>query len=159
MTRPDDNPAPGAPAAPAPRAALVLLDGVVIPEAHLEVRFVRSSGPGGQNVNKVATKVELRLRLELTPALTAARKARLRAAFPSHVTAAGDFIVTSDRTRSQAMNLADARQRLSEMIQRIWRPPRPRIGTKPSRAARKRRLAEKRVQGAKKRERSRREFD
>lgn len=117
------------------------------------MRFVRSSGPGGQHVNKVSTKVELRFQLELTETLTAARKRRLREAFPSYVTAGGELIITSDRFRSQHMNQTDALERLQAMIRSIWSPPPPRIKTAPSRAAKKRRVADKRARGELKRQR------
>ncbi|MEN9576998.1 MAG: hypothetical protein RJA70_7 [Pseudomonadota bacterium] len=116
----------------------------LIPERDLELRFSRSGGPGGQNVNKVSSKVELRLNLAETAALTGAQKSRLRAAFPSHVTLSGDFVVVGDRHRSQLLNQADVRERLVQMILSIRRPPPRRVATKPSRAAKKRRLNDKR---------------
>ena len=128
------------------RHALALMDPLtvsehwVIPARDLSVRFVRSSGPGGQNVNKVATKVELRLLLRATEALSIDQKSRLSAAYPSAVTREGEFIVTSDEHRSQAMNLEATRKRLREMILRVRRAPRPRRPTRPSRAAKQRRL-------------------
>jgi ribosome-associated protein len=79
-----------------------------IPERDWVVRYVHSSGPGGQNVNKVATKVELRFFLAQTRALSESQKQRLRAAFPSHVTRDGDFLLNSDRFRSQARNHPNA---------------------------------------------------
>lgn len=115
-----------------------------IPERDLELRFSRSGGPGGQNVNKVSSKVELRLNLAGTSALNAAQKSRLRAAFPSHVTSSGDFVVVGDRHRSQLLNQADVRERLVQMIRSIRRPPPRRVATKPSKAAKKRRLNDKR---------------
>lgn len=137
---------------------LELRSGVVIPESDLVVRHVRSSGPGGQNVNKVSTKVELRFQLEQCAVLSPARKRRLREAFPSHVTQAGEFVLTSDRFRSQSMNQADALERLGQMITDVWYPPRPRVKTKPTPAAKRRRVAEKRERGTRKRERSEKEF-
>lgn len=119
----------------------------VIPADDLELRFVRSSGPGGQNVNKLATKVELRLKLDRTLALNLGQKRRLRAAFPSHVTQAGDFIVSGDRFRSQAQNQRDVEERLAQMLLGIRHPPKPRVATRPSRAAKARRMADKRARG------------
>ncbi|MBW2426531.1 MAG: aminoacyl-tRNA hydrolase [Deltaproteobacteria bacterium] len=110
----------------------------------LSVRFVRAGGPGGQNVNKVATKAELRFALETSDALSRAAKQRLRARYPSHVTEAGDFIVVSNRYRSQARNRADAEERLAEMIRTILSPPKPRKKTSVSKASRERRLRDKR---------------
>lgn len=127
--------------------------GWTIPERDLEIRFSRSGGPGGQHVNKVSTKVELRLNLAQTVALSSGQKQRLVSTFPSHVTASGEFVVTSDRHRSQQLNQADAKQRLSEMIRAVRRPPRPRIATKPSLGAKKRRLESKRHRSEVKRRR------
>ena len=115
-----------------------------IPSRDLGTRFARSGGPGGQNVNKVATKVELRLALELTESLNEGQKARLRTMYPSAVTRTGEFIVVSDVHRSQLMNIEDARQRLKEMILKNRRAPAIRRPTKPSRGAKKRRVADKR---------------
>jgi ribosome-associated protein len=128
--------------------------GWVIPDEDLSVSFVRSSGPGGQNVNKVATKVELRLRLDATRSLTVGQKQRLRAAFPSHVTQEGDFFLTSDVHRSQSRNQAEAYDRLCQMIRSVKNPPKRRVATKPSKAARRRRLDDKRKRGDIKRGRS-----
>jgi ribosome-associated protein len=124
-------------------------------EDDLDWSFVRSSGPGGQNVNKVSTKVELRFRLEATAALTPAQKRRLAQAYPSHVTRAGDFVLTSDRFRSQSRNQADVLERLYEMLDAIRYPPKPRVPTKPSKASKARRLDAKRRQSERKRTRGR----
>lgn len=122
-------------------------------EDDLEFKFVRSSGPGGQNVNKVSTKVELRLKLATTPALTVAQKRRLARAYPAHVTQSGDFILSSDRHRSQTRNLSDVQDRLADMLETIRHPPKPRVATKPSKASKRRRLDQKRRQGELKRSR------
>lgn len=150
--------AQGIPALMSPEMpTLPLPNGSWLPESDLATRFVRSSGPGGQNVNKVSTKVELRFQLEASQALTPARKRRLCAAFPSYVTDAGELIITSDRFRSQSMNQTDALERLQAMIRSIWDPPPPRVKTAPSRAAKRRRVADKRARGDLKRERAKRE--
>jgi ribosome-associated protein len=127
----------------------------VVPATDLEFKFVRSSGPGGQNVNKVASKVELRLRLAATKALSPGQKQRLMAAYPSHVSADGDFILTSDRFRSQLRNQRDAEERLASMLLAIRTPPRRRVATRPSRSAKARRLSEKRARGDAKAQRRR----
>jgi ribosome-associated protein len=134
---------------------LEVAPGWVVPDDDLEFRFVRSSGPGGQNVNKVATKVELRLKLAATRALSPGQKQRLIAAHPSHVSADGDFILTSDRFRSQPRNQRDAEERLAGMLLAIRAPPRRRVPTRPSRAAKARRLAQKRARGEAKAQRRR----
>jgi ribosome-associated protein len=134
---------------------LEVAPGWAVPAADLEFRFVRSSGPGGQNVNKVATKVELRLKLAATRALSPGQKQRLIAAHPSHVSADGDFILTSDRFRSQPRNQRDAEERLAGMLRAIRTPPRRRVATRPSRSAKARRVAEKRARGEAKAQRRR----
>jgi ribosome-associated protein len=124
---------------------LAVAPGWVIPADDLEFRFVRSSGPGGQNVNKVSSKVELRLKLLSTRALTPGQKQRLSAAFPSHVTLDGEFVLVSDRFRSQLHNQRDVNERLVEMLLGIRHPPRRRVATRPTRAAKARRVADKRA--------------
>lgn len=138
-------------------STLLLPNGTSLAESEITMRFVRSSGPGGQNVNKVSTKVELRFQLELSEALSPARKRRVREAFPSYVTAGGELVIVSDRFRSQSMNRTDALERLQAMIRSVWDPPPPRVKTAPSRAAKKRRVANKRARGDLKRERAQRE--
>jgi len=133
---------------------LVVVPGWVVPDEDLEYKYVRSSGPGGQNVNKVATKVELRLKLS-TRALTSGQKQRLIAAYPSHVSSEGDFILTSDRFRSQPRNQRDAEERLAALLLAIRTPPPRRVPTRPSRAAKARRLADKRARGDAKAQRRR----
>jgi ribosome-associated protein len=124
--------------------SLQILPGWSLPELDFEMSFVRSSGPGGQNVNKVSTKVELRFFLDRTLALDSSQKLRLRESFPSHVTREGEFLLASDRFRSQARNIDDVRERLAEMLRSIRHPPRARLATRPSRGAKERRLQQKR---------------
>lgn len=122
---------------------LEVTPGWVIPSEDLEYRFAKSGGPGGQNVNKLSTKVELRFDLGETRALSPAQKRRLTARYPSHATGAA-FIVSSDRFRSQARNRTDAAEKFAAMLLSIQNPPKPRVSTKPSRAAKRRRLEDKR---------------
>jgi ribosome-associated protein len=127
---------------------LQVAPGWVVPATDLEFKFVRSSGPGGQNVNKVASKVELRLRLAATKALSPGQKQRLMAAYPSHVSADGDFILTSDRFRSQLRNQRDAEERLASMLLAIRTPPRRRVESLGEGAATLREARARRRQGA-----------
>lgn len=118
-----------------------------VPESDLEFRYLRSRGPGGQHVNKVSTRVELRFKLAASRSLNPAQKRRLREAFPSHVTGAGDFIITSDRHRSQRQNRQDALDKLAERLRGIRHPPRRRIATTLPKSAQRRRLERKRQRG------------
>jgi ribosome-associated protein len=137
---------------------LVLPD-VTIPERELEWTAVRSSGPGGQNVNKVATKVELRFDFEASEALSGAAKARLRALAQHRLDAEGRILITSQATRAQAQNLADARQRLAELVAKALIVPKRRRPTRPSRAAKRARVNDKRVHAKKKQSRARKTND
>ncbi|HEX2734440.1 MAG TPA: alternative ribosome rescue aminoacyl-tRNA hydrolase ArfB [Polyangiaceae bacterium] len=127
---------------------LVVAPDWLVPDDELQVSYVRSSGPGGQNVNKVSTKVELRFSYQSSTALSEKQKQRLARSFPAHVTLGGEFVLSSDRFRSQSRNLADALTRLAEMLIAVRREPRRRIATKPSAAAKKRRVAGKRKRAA-----------
>ena len=119
--------------------------GILVPEAAVEWRAVRSSGPGGQNVNKVASKVDLRVDLAAVTGLSAPARARLEALAALRVDADGRLVVTSQRTRDQHRNLEDAREKVRKLVERAMREPRPRRLTQPSRAAAERRLRHKRV--------------
>lgn len=132
---------------------LQVTDAVTIPAKDLHWTASRSSGPGGQNVNKVATKVDLRFDLPATEALADAVKERLRGLSGARLDGEGRVVVVCQSTRSQADNLEEARARLATLVRAALRPPRPRRPTAPSRAARERRLADKRRRAALKRER------
>jgi ribosome-associated protein len=138
---------------------LPVAEGVVIPARDLSWSAARASGPGGQNVNKVASKVDLRFDLEGTAALTAAQKARLRGLARGRLDGEGRLQIVSQAGRDQAQNLEAARAILAALVARALTPPKPRRPTKPSRGARERRLAEKRHGAQKKRERRARSDD
>jgi ribosome-associated protein len=128
---------------------------VLVPPAALEWRAVRSSGPGGQNVNKVASKVELRVDLTRMTGLTEAARARLALLAAPRLDRDGRLLVTSQRTRDQSRNLADACEKVRALVARSLVAPRARRPTAPGAAARERRLAEKRRAAARKRGRGR----
>ena len=116
----------------------------------LQFQFKLASGPAGQNVNKVATAAELRFDVARSPSLPEAVRARLLALAGSRMTQDGELLITARRFRSQERNRQDAIDRLVALIQQAAEPPRPRIKTKPSRAAKQRRMDEKRRVGVKK---------
>lgn len=123
--------------------------------AALEFRFVRSSGPGGQNVNKVSTAVELRFRPALDPALNDDIRARLFRLAGSRATLDGEVIIQAQRFRSQILNRDDAVARLVALVARAMHRPVVRIPTAPGVSARRRRVAEKRARSDVKRDRGR----
>src|SRR5688572_17893461 len=127
---------------------------VAIPDAALFVRAVRSSGPGGQNVNKVASKIELRVDLDGIAGLPDDARARLRALVANRLDAEGLLLVTSQRTRDQHRNLEDAREKVRELVLRALRRPKVRRPTRVTAAAKNARLQAKKKRGAHKRARA-----
>ena len=120
-----------------------ITDTIAIDERELSETFVRASGPGGQNVNKVATAVQLRFDMRNSPSLSDAVKDRLARLAGRRLTADGVIVITAQRFRTQERNREDALDRLVALIRRAIEPPIPRRATKPTRASQERRLAAK----------------
>ena len=123
-------------------AQLPITETLALDEREFEERFVRASGPGGQNVNKVATAVELRFDIAAST-LPAEVKARLKTIAGSRLTSEGVLLIDSREYRTQAQNREAARERLVAMIVQATKRPRKRRPTKPSKAAKERRLDSK----------------
>jgi ribosome-associated protein len=117
--------------------------GVLVPADALEARAVRASGPGGQNVNKVASKIELKVNLERIRGMDAAARKRLLRIVARRIDSGGRLLVTSQRSRDQYRNLQDARKKVHDWIAQALRPPKKRVRTQPSEASTERRLAAK----------------
>jgi ribosome-associated protein len=122
---------------------LAISSGVEIPDSELVLTFVRSSGPGGQNVNKLATAAQLRFDVARSSALSAEVKARLRALSGRRLTSEDAILIIARNHRTQESNRREAEGRLADLIRRALVPPTPRRATKPTRAARERRLVQK----------------
>lgn len=123
---------------------------LTIPAGELEIAFARSGGPGGQNVNKVSSKVDLRWNPTTSTALSEPDRAWLLQKLRSRLTSEGTLIVTSTATRDQLKNRADALSKLSLIVAAALDRPKPRKATKPSKGAKRRRVADKRKHAEKK---------
>ena len=135
-----------------------MADTYTLPEDALEEKFLAATGPGGQNVNKVATSVQMRLdvfALRLLPAVYA----RLKTIAGSKWTNDGEIVITARSFRTQEANRTDARARLAEMVEKAHRAPIKRVKTKPSKTAKEKRLTGKAIRGDVKKGRGKVDFD
>ena len=126
---------------------------ITIPDNELTFSFVRSSGPGGQNVNKVATAVQMRFDVRNSPSLTVGMKERLGKLAGSRMTQAGVLVIEAKRYHTQEQNRVEALLRLTVLFEKAARQPRVRHSTRPSLAARVRRVESKKKRGAVKKQR------
>lgn len=134
-------------------SALIVNSRIAIPEHELQERFIRSSGPGGQNVNKVASAVQLRFDVRASSSLPEPVRAALLQG--SGITGEGVLVITAQRFREQERNRADARARLAQIIRRAATPPKPRRATKVPKASKRKRLENKKHRAEIKRGRGR----
>ena len=130
---------------------LKITDQISLDERELEERFVRASGPGGQNVNKVSTAVELRFDLLGSASLPEGVRARLARLAGRRLSHEGILVIRADRFRTKERNREDARERLAELIRKATIVPKRRVPTKPSRASKERRRDDKKKRGRVKR--------
>jgi ribosome-associated protein len=131
-----------------------ITDKIALADWELTETFVRASGPGGQNVNKVSSAVELRFNVRASPSLSEAVKARLMTLAGARLTKDGEIVIRAQRFRTQERNRADARDRLVQLIRRAAEPPKPRKDTKVPRAEKRRRLEGKRRRSVVKQDRT-----
>ena len=133
---------------------LAITSSLSLDPGELTISFIRASGPGGQNVNKVSTAAQLRFDLMGSPSLPAPVKSRARALAGTRLTTEGEIVITADRFRTQALNRDDAVERLLEMLRQAAIPPKPRRATRPTLASKQRRVEAKVKRGGIKKLRS-----
>ena len=138
---------------------LAIAPGVMIPEGALDFSAARSGGPGGQHVNKVATKIELRVPLDRIEGLRSDARERLERLAGYRLTQDGVLIITADETRHQFANKELAVEKLVAMVKQALVPPKPRKATRATKASKERRLAGKKLESKKKQGRGRVSFD
>lgn len=138
---------------------LQITPSIQIDERELQFEYIRASGPGGQNVNKVATAVQLRFDIRNSPSLASDIKGRLIQLAGNRVNADGVLLIEAKRFRTQDANREDAIRRFVELVHKSLVPPKPRQKTKPTLASREKRLQEKKRKGEIKKIRQNKEFD
>jgi ribosome-associated protein len=136
-----------------------VMDGVLIPENEIRITASRSGGPGGQNVNKVSSKVTLSFDVRGSGVLSEEQKLKIIGRLATRISKEGILQVVSQRTRSQELNRLDALARFSELLRRALTPQMPRIKTRVSEAAKQRRVDEKRKHSLTKQKRSKQGWD
>jgi ribosome-associated protein len=139
--------------------ALVVSEHIAIPDEELEWKFIRSSGPGGQNVNKVASAVQLRFLLPQNTSLPPAARSRLRRLAGQRLVDDGTILLTARNERSQEQNRRAALERLADLLRAALIEPKIRKKTRPTRASKERRIDTKKRRAGTKRQRSGREWD
>ena len=138
---------------------IYVTDDIGLDEGEIEIRQVKASGPGGQHVNKTSSAIELRFDVDNSPSLTPDVKARLTKIAGSRMTLEGELLIFAQSHRSQEMNRQDAIGRLVALVQRAAEAPKPRKKTRPTKASKERRLAEKSRRSGVKSMRGRPDFD
>lgn len=132
-----------------------------VPRSEIELAFSRSSGAGGQNVNKVNSKAEVRWDIVSSDSVPPAVLARFLSRYKNRLDSDGRVLVTSERERDRERNIEDAISKIEDWVMSVWERPKPRIQTKPTKGSKRRRLKEKAAHGEKKRDRkvSRKDWD
>ncbi len=129
---------------------LVVTNRIKVPLKEIDFSYVRSSGPGGQNVNKVNSKAVLRWNIESTDSVSARLKQRFTEKYSSRINSDGEVVIASSRFRDQARNVADCLEKLRGLIESVAKPPKKRISTKPTKGSVRARLDKKKQNAQKK---------